>query len=607
MSSKAKKCAINDRPYHPSIFHPHTQFAAFVLTSISLLVVLTALPIRYETNDDLSYITELSGFCPTPVSFVLNPLTGYALYGLYRLFPAVPWYGILVYGCIWLGIFLAAGVFLRFSSRFLFLIAAPILFILVLRSYAFLGLTTASLLLLFSVFLSHLEWSVKRGCPLSTPGRYSGILTAGLLLAFALRWELVSYCMVLAAPLLLIHPLTLFQRKSSFVAAAVILLLSIVNFAYLQSGDNHAYNVYSKLRKKFHDTDKGYPHGAVTIAALQKTGWDWDDYVLFRDYWFVYDRHRFNAEKLSVFLEANDPKTKLPLVRHIQDRVSYAYRENKKNIHFLAASFALILLYGFTRSRAGSFRKTIARLAAFGIVLSSMLFLMYYRFEPRVYLPLFLYLFGSAAVLFCDDPQSLIFSHRLTPVILWVAMSALAALTWGQAALIAKDFHEDLLASDNNRRYLKNALKRFETNLSDAEERVFFIMNPLTNLMVETVHPLQEKKELSNLAFIPFGWQINSRQYDSILAHLNLENGRELLKWTVDNRNAVWCWLLLKPEENNLPHRITNYFNRHIVSDRRVAFRTISDYRDRNGTGIVFFYIETETTEYSGCHTNVPI
>ncbi len=566
---------------------------AFGISAVLLLFVLVVFHVRYETNDDFAIVTELSGYSSTPVSFILNPITSHSLYYLYQKFPSAPWYGLLIYFCTFLAVALLINVLLRAEKPIILFFIGPFFFIVFFRAYAFPGLTFASLLLLFAVFLSFLQWYISSAFTPFNSKAFQLFLQIALFMGFLLRWELVSYFLVFSFPVLLFYQKSIARPYQSFIHILVCLLLLVPFFVfYLDAQDNKFYNEYSMLRKKFHDTEAGDFYEQSTPPALKKVGWSYEDYLLFRDYWFLYDLNSFNSEKLSQFLKANSPLQNNSLIDHAGKRIKDAYIKSSQYTNFSLGTLSLILLFTTLHPLGSRNSMKWRKRLSISMVVFGILFFIYYRFEPRIFLPLYTYLIGLAFLLFNNEKPTK-FKNASPFLKKWIIFLMIPAIviTYCLAYSIGKYLLKDMETSYTIKQYVQSQFNHTDLKGIDKENTLLVSLNPLQNLMIETVHPLKERKDFTSFKILPFGWQVNSPQYFQILKSFGISEKNPFIQWAVDNQRVIWFQLFRDQTDVTRLRLIENYFNKYIVTDKIAHFQPFVDNRNQQGIGFVFYHL----------------
>ncbi len=284
---------------------------SFIFTGIMLFIILSIIPVRYESNDEFRMITILSGnggFPSSPDVYYLNPILSYVLYILYKISPYFPWFGVFLYVVYYIGWTLILSVILRTNDRFSFILTIPILFYFFFFHSSYASFTSASLFLSFGVFLCTVEYFIRNEAPIKNIRIYFLFLAVCFYLSFLLRWKLVLYS------LFLFLPMVVFIKKGQIKKILpILLLLGLV--MCLNMGFNHfvylshqTYYDFDKLRIEFHDTHRGDFDVLTTPYALQKARWEYNDYLVFRGLWFMHDNYTFNTTNLKTFLMENNPR-----------------------------------------------------------------------------------------------------------------------------------------------------------------------------------------------------------------------------------------------------------------------------------------------------------
>ncbi len=176
---------------------------SFIFTGMLLSIILSILPVHYETNDEFRMITILSGnggFPASPYVPYLNPILSYVLHILYRVKPYFPWFGVFFYVVYYLGWTLILSVIFRTNDRYSFILTIPILFYFFFFHSSYVSFTSASLFMSFGVFLCTIEYFIRNEAPIKNIRIYFIFLAVCFYLSFLLRWELVLYSLLLFLP-----------------------------------------------------------------------------------------------------------------------------------------------------------------------------------------------------------------------------------------------------------------------------------------------------------------------------------------------------------------------------------------------------------------------
>jgi hypothetical protein len=451
--------------------------------------------------------------------------------------------------------------------------------------------TTATLLVQLAVFVSLLEWVVTGRCPAKNGNVYGALLLCGLLLSYCLRWDLALYGFAFALPVLLFVSQQHLRKAWPFFL--VLLALIAVDrglFYFMHSSEAFQYMTYNKLRVSFHDTVKGGFHEDRTPEALAKAGWTLEDGSTFRR-WILYDDTMFNVEKLRIFLETNDPQRSLSLLKLVPKRLAENISKRKYYvIVFICTTLALLLAK--TRDIITIRRKDAIRIVlAMGSIFSMILYFAYYRFVPRVYVPLFVYF--MALTLFLLNLKALYRARRSGSVKFkvtsFMCAAALTACAYGAAYAQVDSIMRLLDRSQKEKSYLLKCLHGVKSRRSGAET-ILVLMNPSDSLGKEFVHPMKEIADYSDLNFFPGGTSINSPRYYAILRSLDLASGHEFLKWIIDNEKILFAFYARGREQQTMFIDMwESYYNRRISTEGKVRFKTVFDFRNRSGVGLMFF------------------
>jgi hypothetical protein len=214
-----------------------------------------------------------------------------------------------------------------------------------------------------------------------------------------------------------------------------------------------------------------------------------------------------------------------------------------------------------------------------------------YRFVPRVFVPLFAYFFGVCFLLFHGQEGTLpeMRSRPLWKGVTLLCAIALCILTWWQAFVQGEMDYRILERSELEKRYIQKVLAAVGSK-GAVRDPLLVLMNPVSGLGAEYVHPLKELSDFTDLEIFPAGWSVNTPAYVSILRDMGLEDGWDFLEWTLDNPKPLlvlisrsgtetWRWKALWE----------SYFSRRVAPNRRARLVPVHDFRNRQGAGLVFF------------------
>jgi hypothetical protein len=566
----------------------------FLVAAIFAGIVLSVAPVRYEANDDFGSIGKLSaqsGFRPDPLHPTLSTTLSRLLRALYRIHPEFPWYGVLIYSAAFLGMSLMLSVFFRSTQGLSMFLALPVLCLLFFHVFSFASFTSASLILQLGVLLCLMEWVVRDECPAKNAKLYACVLALGFLVGFLLRWRMVLYATAFGIPIFFFMKRRQLTRAIPLLTVVVLIMIGDRALFHLMSTDEHkAYMEYNRLRARFHDTAWGDDHGSSTRKALKKAGWSREDYGFYKS-WILYDNRRFNTETLRTFLRENEPKEVDSFFRAWWKKLRRQFHTG--NHYVLAMVFATlsILAYRFERFSRSSARKRVRIVLALTVIGAGILYVMCFRFVPRVFVPLYTYFLGACFLLSYGQAEGLP-DARTRPVrkaILLVFALVFCMLTWGQAYTQGKMDFRILERSRLEKEYIQQALSVVK-NRGDIPGLLLILMNPMSGLGVEYVHPLKEFSDFTDLRIFPAGWGVNSPGYASILRDMGLADGRAFLTWMIDNPKALLVMISRSGTETWRWKTIwESYFSRRIAPSKRPRLVPVHDFRNANGAGLVFF------------------
>ncbi len=551
-------------------------------------------PVRYETNDDFTNVMRLSSqsrFEPEASSPVLSQTLVKGLVALYQWAPQVPWYGLVVYLALSVGIFLISSVFIRQYNLAGMLICFPAAALFFFHGFTLVSYTTAALLLELGVLVSLLEWVIIEKCPYHNRLGYAGFLCFGFTLSYMLRWELVLFAVAFGFPILLYSKRYQLIKAGPWAFALIAFIAADRVLFHHTAGDaDKVYMTYNELRRVFHDTEKGRYHEELTPVALEKTGWDVQDYITYKK-WVLYDDKMFNAGTLQTFLTENDPQRTLSILKIIPRRLKVSLEKSKNvTIVLFCALIALFVSSAFDLMKIN--RTAFIRLAvAFGVLSSMILYFAYYRFEARVYIPLYAYFLTVTFLILQSNRQPERKKNKLVApkAIVYVCLVLLAATACKSAYAHALYLNRKLNISVREKHYIVNCLKEVKKRTSGTDS-ILILMNPTDSLGTQSVHPLKESADYSDICFMPATTGVNSPRYQTFLKALNLSSGHEFLQWTIDNKRILFAFIVRSQKHHQKYLSMwETYYNRRVNPGKRTRLKPVLDFREKAGTGLVFY------------------
>jgi hypothetical protein len=372
-----------------------------------------------------------------------------------------------------------------------------------------------------------------------------------------------------------------------------------IGFNYFVSLNHKSYNEFNKLRAEFHDTASGEIHNQITPYAFNKVGWSYEDYLAFKGLWLIYDNYAFNTQNLRTFITENDPRKDMEYYSDsIIIKIKASYDQNKQLFILLIISTCSIFILRLTKLLR-LFKVDLIRIAvSLGSIIISILFLMYYRFEQRVYGPLFIYLFSMSFLLFNSlrKLRNKIVDNnylRYFTIITTGAFMAYALLIVHQG--ITDNIH--FLELSERYKILINQTFNFIGSKNSISKPIVIQMSPTmgNGLCSEFINPLKEYKDSPQIRVFPNGWIINSPYYNMVLKKLELHDGHEFLNWLIDRKDVLLLLHVRSIEQMNaVVYLWKSYYLRHIIPGRKLDFIPVYDFRNQDESGLIFFQIRSE-------------
>jgi len=567
---------------------------------VTVLVLLTA-PVRYAVNDDMAAVSTLAGsdgFAASPAAPFVSQFLAYFLFGLYRIAPSVPWYGLTVYAALFVGFAVLFGITARAARRngMFPIVVIPFFLIAAAHFVAFLTFTSAALLLAFGAVLILLE-SLLDGSDDTSRCNSMCMLAVGIfLLGYCLRWKLALFSLAFGCPVLFVA-VKRHGRGSAAAIAVVCLFIAADRAAYwLHTATPMArvYAEYNAVRGTFHGTIRGAFYGKQTMAALEQTGWTTDDYVAFSNLWLLHDERLFNATKVNTFLAANRVSGRQTL-RLFWKTIQASLKRSR--------DYALVMLLTILGLLASSWKRTARTfrqswflfLPLLLLLVLGILYLAYYRFVMWVYLPVYVYAAGlllvlsnGSAVVPADRGQ-----HRRRMAELLAAMGVFIVATLLCCKRAALEF-DVLERSRTERDYVEDCLRTFGESVPCDTLLVLLDPRDQGGLGDDKACPLEPPQGPRNARVLPYGTWVRHPRYMRILRERGIVGGYDMLKTAIDADGIVFA--LFCRSHVDLKVKVAlweSYYRRNVSTGREARMFCCADFRNPKGHGLIFLQLRT--------------
>jgi hypothetical protein len=281
--------------------------AACAAVAAATLVALAAFTPRFDSNDDVAMNLAAAGLVVTdrPDEHLVytNVVVGLPLQWLYRVAPALPWYGLYQFAVLAAAAAAICYALLRVNPTgrqaavalfFLAVAVLPCLVGLQFTKTAFLA-SLAGLLLLLAPLRGAAPW----------PRAADAAGVALVVLGSLVRFQGFQLALVVAAPVAAAGAAAApgrALRRAALPAAAAVLALALQAYNgryYARSPGWEDFYAYNALRAEFTDY-LHYVYSPEAEPALAAAGWEPVDLCLMRNYFFA-DKDRFSLERLRRF------------------------------------------------------------------------------------------------------------------------------------------------------------------------------------------------------------------------------------------------------------------------------------------------------------------
>lgn len=486
----------------------------------------------YLISDDVGILRNLENGFEAPF---ISMLFGKMLLALYRLAPAVPWYGlslVLAHGAS-LGLFLsalaappvprgwkrAAGVlYLSFYSGFLLRVS----------------FNAASMMLGINALLA---WCSRRGAPPSRAAAAAlGCALAGSYLVRVDGFYLVA---LLAAP---VGWRCLFSRRVLFFLAPLFLALALNTLAAprFMPAAYREYAGYNLARGRFMDfpVAQANTNNATLLAAMN---WSSNDYRVLT-HWFFLDEEVFTRARFEEIVARTDLARRTP-PGYTADGLRVFWTRYRR--HLLVLGLALLAACRLSDRRSGALAYSAYALAIMvGVALV-------YRFPPRVGTPSFLA--AAATVVFLAAGAAPRPARRFERVLGWAAVLVAAAPWLAEAAAWSRQNRADRAVLDETAAILR-----------EYPSATLFVTEPAIALRLEAMPPFRARRTYPE-NILPAGWATFSPLFYAVLGRHGLARGADVLPRAVDNPEILFILF-----NENFGDIIATWLREHAGREARV-------------------------------------
>jgi hypothetical protein len=360
------------------------------------------------------------------------------------------------------------------------------------------------------------------------------------------------------------------------------ILLSTLSSISIRSGTEYSeFEKFNKTRSDFTDTSRSKLN-SKSSAALAKAGWTVNDYYM-ASRWWLHDSNIFNHEKFKLFLENNGEKTSLFSL----DTLSFALKSLWQYlIVLLIGMFAIIFC---NHGEHGLYRKGWQLPLALTATVFGLLAVAAIRFPTRVAIPAFSFLLMLAII------------FRPMMGNLWRTAKSFANVIGIICGIIIVYFSSTLYAGMVTEEAFSKLL-RVNTELSMnivknrfGKDVMILDANPSNfNMFAEHPSPLSEFAGALNYVSFPFGWMIDSPQYNRFLRENGFKSRSELVPLMIDNPRLILRFG--ESDEDNF-NEFAGYLQKHLQSHygdrfpgKAILIEKILDRKELpSGMGWVFF------------------
>lgn len=565
-------------------------FKDFVLIlCIAIVQLFTLFMLRpiYETNDDLTIVSILSGqYGQTayPDGIFISKFLSEILFILYNI-KYLPWYSCLLYVLQTIALFLVIKIIFRVvSSNYLKITLLVLLFVLYQHVLLKLSFTSTGLFLCVSTS-TFIGMKVLIDDKFSKKEIFIAILFS---ISFLLRPSIYYIYILFTIP---VFGFVLMGKNVKRILSVFLPIIFIVTASITydhisrNTPDYHYFEEFNSARSKFHDTALGN-YNEQTEEALSSVNWTIEEYKLGKA-WFMHNEQIFNPASINKFLEANaEERSQLMSFDKMK-----TYLTEKDIMLLFAVLFVIsILVIKLNNNvhlyRSLPFNKIYFYLSLVYVSLG-ILSLCSIRFPGRIAYPLGIYLI-LLIILFSP------FIGKKVNNIFWSRILITSFLTFGITSLTLVSIlnvHYSEITSMKKEYIIASTEKVLSMN---GDETVFVQITP--HSFTKYVHPLKEFNDIPKYNNLPDGWMINSPTYNAYLNKYGVESGKEFIDFSINNDNVIYTFYETFDRDLTEYEKILeNYLNNHhAVPNKKLTFNIYYDDRISNNNGLIYFKLVTE-------------
>ncbi len=564
-----------------------------IIATVVTITVLAAGNCMYESNDDMGMIQLIAGklgLTATPDAIFLSLPLSSLLYLFYKTVPALPWYGILMYGLLFTGCISGIRAIFRSAGNE----AAKIICLSVLLacySYLIYRLNfAAASLFLWVTTAAAIAADNLNNTPVSARSWIYGTLFG---ISYLVRPDLQFMVITLGFSIPLAATFLFTQNRSRrLIAAATPLLLAIMiatgaAMLYRSSPEYESFASYNIIRSEYLDTARSFQN-SQTGRALIATGWTPADYMMAGSWW-LHDGNIFSGEKLALFMQNNSKPTALASLATLKIAIS----QNLPLIAMIVLALLPVALFK-TNNESFSARKSLILAGSFSLTVLALLVVMAIRFPTRIAIPLFANLMLCGTLLLPHISGGWIRSATARTFITLFSVSATCYIIFVSATELSREGKQLKLIKQSTGESIATIQRQIG---ADAVFLCANVINENAFFNLEAVSPLKEYRGSPDFINFPIGSLIASPPYNSFLRKYGFVDRYQAVPKMIDNRKLVlayWCQnqSFEEYEERFLIHLNDNYAA--MFPGKKILLEPVLDRRNNiSRFGWVFFRIIT--------------
>lgn len=477
------------------------KFTLFIYCLLILFLCISESTPYFMTNDDVGMLAEVSGviFGSIPSSLMLfsNTFYGEVLYFFYKIFPAIPWYGLFSIAFIFLSIYAISITIYKKTKDIMIAMLLLAIFISVIGVTIITKIQFTMVAGLATLAGGLLILSIPTKSKLNYLGFF--LLLIGSLVRF-------KFFLLISAIILIVFFINfIFERKANFLFIFFLSICFLVKVtsdlydSYLGNTEYIEYNTHRASISDFKNLDRISKKECKRL--LEEVNWNNRDLLLLKT-WFFADTSKYSIEKIR-YLSTNAKKSaKINWKLNINKTKKYVQNTFKRQ-KYLLGYLCILLLFIYSENKIRFIVGAVSSVIIFAAVI---LYLNVFLKPPPLRIE---YILVSMLLLLpYSFNKEIIFKNKS----IWMLIMVISILT---------NLHFNFKKNANMSAMSKRVIKKLDY-INNQEDTLFVKWG--TALWIQFLSPFSDLSKYDKCDIIPLG----SRYYTP-------KTNRALEKYNVDD------------------------------------------------------------------------